>query len=380
MSEEINTSKISYYDKFKCIADKCKFTCCEGWDITIDSDTYNKWKSLNDNSLLNSIKIKKDSDENQYLIDKNIGDKCLFLDCKGLCNIVKDRGEEYLSLTCRTFPRVENLFDGFKEMSLSCSCPEVVEIISNLDSEIGMYNEGFDNLYNDLLELKIRENIVNIINRKDLDLDKKLILSFQMSLNILDNDEITENILLGEFDRFKDDKNLKELIDIYDNVEVNKYESIEEMNNLFLDIIENYKDVSGLDILLKDISNYGENANLHSLEDKWDSFKHEFKEYSNLLQNCIITKVFSSCVSDDVEELTLSLQMIILQYLLVRYAVFLKCCKLQSKMISVDDVKDYIMCFSRVIENNIDSVIEFIEEGFGDPILEIGYLCFISLF
>ena len=380
MSKERITAKISYYDKFKCIADKCKFTCCEGWDITIDSDTYNKWKDTNDNSLISSVKVNKFSEEEEYLIDKKISERCVFLDCKGLCNIVKDRGEEYLFLTCRTFPRIENVFEGLKEISLSCSCPEVVEIISNLDSEIEISNDGSDNIYDDLLELKIRENIINIIKKEDLELDQKLILSFQMLLNILDNDEITEDILLEEFDGFKDDNNLKELIDTYNKRKVNKYEAIEEINNLFLDIIENYKYVSGLEILLKDISNYGEKTDLNYLKNNWDNFKNEFKDYSKLLEKCIITKVLSSCISDDVEELTLSLQMIILEYLLVRYAVFLKCCKLQSKEINANDIKDYIMCFSRVIENNFDSVVEFIEDGFGDPILEIGYLCFISLF
>ena len=72
--------------------------------------------------------------------------------------------------------------------------------------------------------------------------------------------------------------------------------------------------------------------------------------------------------------------MIIIEYLLVRYAVFLKCSITEGNDINTSDIKDYIVCFSRVIGNNSDSVIEFFEEGFGDPILEIGYLCLISLF
>ena len=72
--------------------------------------------------------------------------------------------------------------------------------------------------------------------------------------------------------------------------------------------------------------------------------------------------------------------MIILEYLLVRYAIFLKYSISRDNNISVDDIKDYIVCFSRVIGNNSESVIEFLQDGFGDPILEIGYLCFISLF
>ena len=44
MNKVIDILKITNYDDFKCIADKCKFTCCEGWDIGVEVDTYNKWK------------------------------------------------------------------------------------------------------------------------------------------------------------------------------------------------------------------------------------------------------------------------------------------------------------------------------------------------
>ena len=29
----------NYYDKFKCIANRCKHSCCIGWEIDIDEDT-----------------------------------------------------------------------------------------------------------------------------------------------------------------------------------------------------------------------------------------------------------------------------------------------------------------------------------------------------
>ena len=48
MNKKINISKIIDYDKFKCTADKCKFTCCEGWDINIDQNTFSKWKKEED--------------------------------------------------------------------------------------------------------------------------------------------------------------------------------------------------------------------------------------------------------------------------------------------------------------------------------------------
>lgn len=380
MDKKINIAKITNYDEFKCIADKCKFTCCEGWDVSIDSDTYSKWKHINDNNLLNGVKVRKCGRKKEYLIDKETNERCLFLDHNGLCKIVKERGDEYLSLTCRIFPRIENIFENKKEISLSCSCPEVVEIISNITEEIDMINECDNKLEEEALEFKVRESIINIINKENISLDNKLIISFQMLLNILNNEEITEEILLNEFKRFSNNAYIKELISMYNKIDFNKEESLEEINNLFLDIIENYKDVSGLGVLLRDISDYAEVVDLEGSAENWREFKKKFEEHNKLIKNCIISKVLSSCINDDIEEVAISLQMIILEYLLVRYAIFLKYSISRDNNISVDDIKDYIVCFSRVIGNNSESVIEFLQDGFGDPILEIGYLCFISLF
>ena len=75
----------------------------------------------------------------------------------------------------------------------------------------------------------------------------------------------------------------------------------------------------------------------------------------------------------------LSFKIIVLEYLLVRYAVFLKYC-INDEKIQNEEVKDYIVIFSRIIGNNAEAVLEFLSDGFEDPILEMGYLCFITLF
>ena len=83
-----------YYNDFKCIADKCKFTCCSGWDINVDNDTYDKWKKEHDkcNYVLDKLNIIKDSE--YIIVDKEISAPCPFLDSKGLCEIVKNNGDE----------------------------------------------------------------------------------------------------------------------------------------------------------------------------------------------------------------------------------------------------------------------------------------------
>ena len=377
MNNEIEILKITNYDNFKCIADKCKFTCCEGWDIAVDNDTYHKWQDNKCDYILNNVILKKCENKKEYFINKEINKTCPLLDDEGLCEIVKNNGEDYLSLTCHSFPRIKNVFENKKELSLSCACPEVVEIISKISNKINLLDKNNNALDEELLELKIRETIIKIINENNASLDYKLIISFQMMLNILENEEITEEILLKELKRFKDKEYIKELIEMYEEVELDTYESIEEINNLFLDIIENYKSVSGLEVLLNDISDFAEEVDIASLTERWKEFKIVFEEYNNLIENCIISKVLSSCVSDDIEEMTINLEMIILEYLLTRHALFLKYC---MNEITTEDVKDYIVCFSRVVGNNIEAVEEFIADGFDDEILEVGYLCFISIF
>ena len=35
-----------YFKQFKCIASECEDTCCAGWEIVIDDETYDMYKSV----------------------------------------------------------------------------------------------------------------------------------------------------------------------------------------------------------------------------------------------------------------------------------------------------------------------------------------------
>ncbi|MGU8388387.1 flagellin lysine-N-methylase, partial [Clostridium perfringens] len=375
MNEEKIIKKLSGYDDFKCIADSCKFTCCEGWDIDIDKDTYEKWKNNKEHSkyLLNNVKVREVNGEKLYFINKDTFEACSFLDCKGLCNIVKCKGEEYLSKTCSTFPRISNEFEYRKELSLSCSCPEVMEILDNIDSEIIINQLEKINKEDIPLELKLRDTLINIMYEEGFYLEEKLLLGFEMLLNILENESYTsEDIFLDELEKYSNIEYIKEVIYLYNEIKINKGESLEEVNSLFLDIIENYKSISNLKCVLERVSDFAENTNINLLSEKWEKYKESFKEFEDLLKKCIISKIFSNCTSDDMEDMIISFQLIILEYLLTRYSVFLNYC-INDEKIQREEIKNNIITFSRVIENNKDAVIEFLNDGFEEIILEIGY-------
>lgn len=364
------------YDSFKCIADKCKFTCCSGWDINIDSNTYEKWNKEKNKckDILNKLKF---IDNDYIIINKKTNDTCPFLDNRGLCNIVKSNGDEYLSLTCQRFPRIENTFEGIKELTLSCSCPEVVDIIGKIEEEIILVNCNNDDT--DIpIEIKIRDTIIKIIKEKNLNIESKLIVSYRMLLNILDNEELTEEVVLNEIGNYN---NIILQETLQNKNDYNK--TFRTINNLFLDIIENYKNVPVLKSTLNDISQismkiYRGEIKISELMALWNPFINYFNKYNKLIEKYIVTKILGNCLNEDIEEIAINLELIILEYLLVRYSVFLKVF-LEDEENLLQNIKDYIVVFSRIIGNNLDAVVEFIEEQYGDILFTVEYLKKISI-
>lgn len=376
-----NILKIKEYDKFKCIADKCKFTCCKGWDINVDTNTYNKWKEKSElNYLLDNVRFIKSNGENTYFIKKETRGVCPLLSDEGLCNIVINRGEEDLSSTCKSFPRIENDFEDVKELTLSCSCPEVVNIISNMKEKIYIESNEALSYIEDLGLLQIREALVNILQKEDITLENKLILSYNVLFNILNSDDLDYEDLIELLENYKSKKYIKEKLNEfreYNNKD--KLKSLKEINSLFIDIIENYRNVPLFKEALKDIYKFAEKINIEKIFNNWREVKDLFKEYDPLMENCIVSKVLSSCISDDLEEMIISLEIIILEYLFIRHAVFLNYCINENKEISIEDIKDYIVIFSRIIGNNSDAVMEFLLDMFEDEILDFDYISSLVL-
>ena len=112
--------KPDYYDKFKCIADKCPDTCCTGWQIVIDEKTLEKYEK--EPELVGQIDWKEG-------IFKQYGGRCAMLNDKNLCELITKKGEGWLCNTCNRYPRHIEEFDGVREMSLSLSCPVAAEMM-----------------------------------------------------------------------------------------------------------------------------------------------------------------------------------------------------------------------------------------------------------
>ena len=125
---------LNYYPLFKCVADKCKHTCCAGWEMCIDKESLEKYKNEKSEfakTLLYGINLKK----SKFNVDKN--KRCAFLNHNGLCDIIINLGENSLCQVCRDHPRFRSFFDDRTETGLGFCCEEATRIIFSFDGKIG---------------------------------------------------------------------------------------------------------------------------------------------------------------------------------------------------------------------------------------------------
>lgn len=129
----------TYYKNFKCIADACEHSCCIGWEIDIDENTFQKYKQLK-GEYGEAIK-KSISTEDTPHFQLCEGDRCPHLDERGLCKIILNVGEDYLCDICREHPRFYN-FTSVAEVGVGMSCSEAARLILSSPDYASMEEVG----------------------------------------------------------------------------------------------------------------------------------------------------------------------------------------------------------------------------------------------
>ncbi len=123
----------TYYQKFKCIANKCPDSCCKGWDIVVDDETDAYYSTVKGEF---GDKIRKltttDSDGDRIFVSQN--GRCPFWNKDMLCDIYINIGEEHLCRTCQNFPRLTQDYTAFTEHLLSFACPEASRLMLEEDN------------------------------------------------------------------------------------------------------------------------------------------------------------------------------------------------------------------------------------------------------
>lgn len=189
----METLEAAYVEKFQCDGTSCDAKCCRNWLIDIDDKTLSKYKHIKPASKAKEITshIKKSKNSNSLTanlnyVEKTADNSCYFLREDMLCNIQKTYGENFLSKTCRTYPRTFfKVSDGFFLRSLNLSCPTACHFILNYKRPINFHSVKLpSNMEINYIDLKnyakgymmplLQITGANILQAEHLSIDERL--------------------------------------------------------------------------------------------------------------------------------------------------------------------------------------------------------------
>ena len=117
----------SYYKTFSCIASGCPDSCCHEWDVQVDADSAERYRSM-EGPLGDALREHLYDEEGEVYL-RNVAGRCPMWRTDGLCRIQAERGHDELCTVCQQFPRLRHDYGDFVELGLELSCPEAARII-----------------------------------------------------------------------------------------------------------------------------------------------------------------------------------------------------------------------------------------------------------
>lgn len=134
--------KLDFFDSFVCSGSACKNTCCSGWDIALDKETYDFYQASH-GAFSKYVKKNIGQTDGNYYIKMTEERVCPFLNEEGLCKIYQEYGPEHMGNTCRLFPRACLNIEGRTTFSmLNHSCEEVLKRIFLHEGPVYLIEDG----------------------------------------------------------------------------------------------------------------------------------------------------------------------------------------------------------------------------------------------
>lgn len=114
-----------WYARFRCVGGSCPLTCCGGWRISLLEKEVEMYRGM-EQPCAAAIWDAVDEEKKEM---KQCGGRCKLLTEEKLCTIVLECGEEYLSATCKIFPRTIKTFGDIQEANVEIVCPIVARYL-----------------------------------------------------------------------------------------------------------------------------------------------------------------------------------------------------------------------------------------------------------
>ncbi|MDT3844076.1 MAG: flagellin lysine-N-methylase [Bacillota bacterium] len=115
----------SVYETFRCIGGACPDTCCAGWEVDIDPDTYDYYMETEGEFGRRLRSHMTEDEDGDIFFPLTPEGRCPFLNRQDLCDIFSELGEESLCRVCTEYPRYYLPVGDYEQIDMSLSCMEV---------------------------------------------------------------------------------------------------------------------------------------------------------------------------------------------------------------------------------------------------------------
>ena len=160
----------NYYENFKCIADRCRHSCCIGWEIDIDPDTLERYSRVS-GDLGARLHREIDTEHNCFRLDAQ--ERCPFLNKAGLCDIITELGEDALCDICADHPRFRNYFSEHVEMGIGLCCEEAARLILTQREPFSLTEAPQSNDPAERVFFDLRSRLFEMIQNQEISLEQR---------------------------------------------------------------------------------------------------------------------------------------------------------------------------------------------------------------
>ncbi|MBR5539618.1 MAG: flagellin lysine-N-methylase [Clostridia bacterium] len=157
------------YEKFKCIAEKCKHNCCIGWEIDVDEESAAFYESVPGDfgkRLRNSI---EKGEVPCFILGEN--ERCPFLNRDNLCDIIINLGEDKLCTICSEHPRFHNELPDRTESGVGMACEEAARIILTEKEQFSLINHAASE--DEIITL--RDRLIAVLTNREKSIDSRVL-------------------------------------------------------------------------------------------------------------------------------------------------------------------------------------------------------------
>ncbi|WP_342600376.1 flagellin lysine-N-methylase [Psychrobacillus sp. FSL H8-0483] len=367
----------SYMKNFQCIGSDCEDTCCAGWKVIVDKETFQKYRETKHPLMKELLKKsvsrnRPNTSKDSYAkIQMNEDGACSLLDDEGLCKVQALLGPEMLSNTCAIYPRMLNRVDETVEKSLTLSCPEATRLallnpngIDFLEEEEpantpGFMNRDFQTSPKHSYFWNLRIFTIQLLQDRRRSIETRLIVLglFFQRIDALSQKEMSEHLsyIMTEYlERLGDDEFLESISQLPSNLsfQVNMGKSLIEYritdgltSKRYLDCLQDM--ISGLSL--------EEETAMEKVIEKYTNSNEIYyfpymKEHEYILENYLVNYVFKSLFPNDQPRLFDSYVMLIVNMALIK--LHLIGMANTHKGLTTDIVLKLVQSYSKTIDHN----------------------------